>query len=64
MNAVVTLDENRSDVFEEKCNELVQQGYIMQSSYCSFFDRDGYTPQGIWMAIFTLPEAVQKSERK
>ena len=61
MNAIVTVNESRSDTFEKKCNELVAQGYILQSSHCSFFDRDGYTPEGIWLAIFALPDVVQKN---
>lgn len=59
MSPIVTLNESESDVFEEKCNELAEQGYILQSCYCGFFGRDGYTPVSLWYAIFALPEAVQ-----
>lgn len=62
MKAIITLNESKSEVFEKKCNELVQQGYIMQSSHCSFFNRDDYTPEAIWFAIFALPEVVQKDD--
>ena len=67
MDAIKVVNEQKSNVFENKCNELVQQGYIMQSCYCDFFNphfNQDYTPEAIWFAIFALPEAVNKAERK
>jgi hypothetical protein len=63
MDAIKVVSERRSDDFERECNELAEQGYIMQSCYCGYFNpnlNQDYSPEPIWFAIFALLEHAQQ----
>ncbi len=48
---VVTVDESKADVFEERCAALVKDGYRLDSSDCGFLGPE-YDHCASWMAIF------------
>lgn len=59
MDAIKVVNKNSSKDFELECNELAEQGYIMQSCYCGYFNpnlNSDYSPDALWFAIFALPE--------
>ena len=62
MEAIKIVNKESSREFEEECNKLTDQGYLMLSCYCGFFNPNlisDYTPRAIWYAIFALPEYAQ-----
>lgn len=50
-NFVVTVDTGHEDEFTNKCNELIEQGYYVHSSYCGW--SEAYETD-IWKAICIL----------
>ncbi len=62
MDAVKVVNKESSREFEKECNDLANQGYLMVSCYCGFFNPNlssDYTPEAIWYAIFALPGHAQ-----
>ena len=62
MDAIKVVNGENSREFEEECNVLARQGYLMVSCYCGFFNPNlssDYTPGPIWHAIFAMPRHIQ-----
>jgi hypothetical protein len=47
---VITLHENDDNIFEQKCNELIEQGYKISSTNCDCIVNDTYDCQ-VYQAI-------------
>lgn len=61
MKKIIVLNENDESVFEEKCSDLIDKGYVLHSSSCSFVNSDEYNFCSVLQAIFILKECC-KSE--
>jgi hypothetical protein len=53
---VVVLDSSDTEAFEDDCNALVRDGYVMSSSSCGHVDSAEYDFCATFQAVFVLKE--------
>lgn len=53
---VRVMETHDSVEFESFADAMIKEGYIMQSSSCSFIPSETYNFSAVWMAIFVKKE--------
>ena len=56
---IVAVSENDAQKFEKKCDELIEQGYKVQSTSCGFVNHTEYNFCDVWQAIFIKKECCK-----
>jgi len=54
---VVTVNESDSQIYEQKCADLIQQGYVLVSASCGFINSESYDYCSSFQAILASLES-------
>jgi len=57
---VVTVSLGKEAEFENRCEELICQGYKLSSTSCGFANSEQYDFCGVYQAIFVDPEVMAR----